>query len=239
MIKTFFAGILLVFSSLTADSQVLMALIFGDKLNGDGIEFGLDFGLNNSTLSGFSSPENMTNWNLGFSFDIRVKNQWSISTGTRVKNTMEVGGLSLDELSGLGYSFLTQHEADDYSQRLAQIQVPVLIRRRTASRLYFELGGSGALNMTSVVAKHYEEDGRDIQESLNNVDDIRRIEFGVSGGIGYDFSEGKGLVGGVRYYQSLTNLYIDYEGYSWSMFDVYIQVPIGIKAPKSSESSDE
>ena len=54
-------------------SQVLIALLLGDKLNTGNIEFGLDGGLNYATIRGMESNTWTSNLNLGFYFDIRLK----------------------------------------------------------------------------------------------------------------------------------------------------------------------
>ena len=58
----------------TAKSQVIISLLLGDKLNTGKIEFGLEGGYNNSTLSGLPGANGMGGFNLGFYFDIKTKN---------------------------------------------------------------------------------------------------------------------------------------------------------------------
>ncbi len=77
--------IALVFIGLTSQSQVLISLLLGDKLNSDALEFGLEGGLNYTGISGFESKSLSRNFNLGFYFDIRIKNQWYFDTGVSVK----------------------------------------------------------------------------------------------------------------------------------------------------------
>lgn len=69
-------GVLLLiafFSMTSARSQVLISLIFGDKLNSPFLEFGLDGGMNFSEISGLESSGTNVGFNLGFYFDIRSK----------------------------------------------------------------------------------------------------------------------------------------------------------------------
>ena len=54
-------------------SQVLISLLFGDKLNSETIKFGLDGGANFSSISGIGSQRMLINWNLGFYFDFMLK----------------------------------------------------------------------------------------------------------------------------------------------------------------------
>ena len=78
---TFFIGAIL-----TAISQVLISIILGDKLNSNGLEFGLDGGLNFSHIGGMESKYMATNLRLVFYFDILLKNQWNLPTQLPTSN---------------------------------------------------------------------------------------------------------------------------------------------------------
>ena len=55
-----------VFSIHQAKSQVLISLIFGDKLNSPFLEFGLEGGINFSNISNLESSGTNPGFNLGF-----------------------------------------------------------------------------------------------------------------------------------------------------------------------------
>jgi hypothetical protein len=78
----------------SAQSQVLISLIFGDKLNSPFLEFGLDGGLNFSTISNLETSGTEMGFNLGFYFDIKSKKNpaWMINTGVIVKSPMGAHG---------------------------------------------------------------------------------------------------------------------------------------------------
>ena len=68
-----------------ADSQVLLSLIFGDKLNSGKIEFGLDGGINLSNMS--NTEGNMApDWNLGFFFYIDLSEKERHNERKKKKN---------------------------------------------------------------------------------------------------------------------------------------------------------
>ena len=75
MTKKLFILTLLIFTFHLGQSQVLISLIFGDKLNSDKIEFGLDVGANYSTMSGFESGRSLPSFNLGFYFDFLISTE--------------------------------------------------------------------------------------------------------------------------------------------------------------------
>ena len=68
MVKRLAIILFLASISYTSQSQILISLLFGDKLNSPGVEFGLEGGLNYSTISGFESNSYLGNFYLGFYF---------------------------------------------------------------------------------------------------------------------------------------------------------------------------
>ncbi len=81
-----------------AQSQILITLLLVDKLNSDGLEFGLEGGMNWTKISGLETADYARKWNLGLYFDIRIKNQWSLYTGVQVKSNFGVDGLTDTDL---------------------------------------------------------------------------------------------------------------------------------------------
>ncbi len=88
----------LLIAGATAQSQVLITLLLGDKLNSDNLEFGLEGGLNWSSISGMETNNLSRNFNLGFYFDLRIKNQWWFYTGVLVKSNLGVDKLTDTDL---------------------------------------------------------------------------------------------------------------------------------------------
>ena len=114
--KRVFLVVFAILMSYTCQSQVLIALLLGDKLNSGKIEFGLDGGLNFSQIGNMSSKSFSREFNLGFYFDIKMKEQWYLNTGVLVKST-----LGLDNLTESDLEFLnaTTYDAEgDYKQRI-------------------------------------------------------------------------------------------------------------------------
>ena len=73
--------IFIFFIGFQGHSQVLISLIFGDKLNSEHIEFGLEGGANFSNLQGVSS-DFKSNFNLGFYFDFDIQRSISRNINT-------------------------------------------------------------------------------------------------------------------------------------------------------------
>ena len=97
--KKFAMIILILFaSSQVAQSQILLSILFGDKLNSDKLEFGLNGGLNFSNIRGIPGSKVQNNWALGFYFDILLKEKspWYIGTGVYVKSNVGGQNIAMD-----------------------------------------------------------------------------------------------------------------------------------------------
>jgi hypothetical protein len=117
--------------SVSARSQILISLLFGDKLNSPNIEFGLEGGVNFSNISNLESSGYSNRLNLGFYFNFRIQNQWFINTGLLVKSSLGSGNLTVNDLSLTSNEIHTvDGEVLDgrYDQVLDYFIVPVLAK---------------------------------------------------------------------------------------------------------------
>jgi hypothetical protein len=219
-------------------SQVLISLLFGDKLNSEGVEFGLDGGLNFSKISGFEGDDFMRTFNLGFYFDFQLKKSpWSLRTGVMVKSSRGVDGLSTNDLLKIDSSF--QFDGDGvYSQKLSYFDVPMMIKYKLKNNFYAEVGGQICLlNKGSIVYEEKEGNRTELIETENR-DLLNRIDAGFLGGVGYKFRKGKGLTLGVWYYQGLTNVYKAMPGNTNSALTFKILIPVGAGKKKKKDKKE-
>src|SRR6186997_3293855 len=80
-------------------AQIIIALLLGDKLNSGKIDFGLEGGINFSDIKNAGKSKSLNTFNLGFYFDIKLKNpSWIFNTGVHVKNTVGSDKLPLYSL---------------------------------------------------------------------------------------------------------------------------------------------
>lgn len=120
--------------SFQSHSQILISLLFGDKLNSEGLEFGLEGAYSSSFISGMDSPSRLNGLNLGFYFDIKIKNACSLYTGCMVKSRLGIDQLSDNDLRLLG---ATIHDQEgDYSQKLSYFIVPALLKYKFKNHIY-------------------------------------------------------------------------------------------------------
>mgnify|MGYP003645086917 CR=1 FL=1 len=222
---------MLLFCSYQAQSQVLISLLFGDKLNSPGIEFGMEGGVNFSQISGLESSSRLPSFNLGFYFDIRINDPWYIYTGLLVKSKLGTNKLSPADLDFLGVD--TYQAAGDYSQQFNYFIVPVLAKYKLKNNFYFEAGPQFGLMHKSWVEFNSDVDGEDARIRQYNKDMINRLDAGATAGIGYQLLKGKGMTLGVKYNQGFVNVYKDRSGTQNSSFFLKANIPIGAAKAES------
>lgn len=233
-------AIILIFSSMliinTIHSQILISLLLGDKLNTGKIEFGLEGGFNRSYLGGISGTKGYNNFNLGFYFDIKIKNNWYLNTGVRVKSNM--GATNLLPYSLNDRELDTVFEDGHVTRKLGYFYVPVQIKYRFVKQFYVNGGfQAGLRNNAKDLFYNSVENEDDIVYTNQIKDRITLLDVGVLAGAGYKF-RGQGMNLGIVYYQGLVNVIKNDNAKSLnSTFYIYLDIPIG--AGKKVEKSKE
>ena len=224
MKKIFFY--LFLFISFSAQSQILISLLLGDKLNTGNIEFGLEGGYNWSKISGMETNNSLGSFNLGFYFDIKLKEQWFLDTGVLVKSTLGVDKLSVNDLEFLKVD--TYEEEGEYSQHMNYFIVPALIKYKFKNNFYAEIGPQFGLMYKSWVEFNYDNDGKSARIKESNKDDINRFDVGISIGTGYRLLQGTGWTLGAEYYFGFLDVYKDKSGTNNSALFVKLNIPVGV-----------
>lgn len=217
--------ILLVCVSTFAHSQVVISLLFGEKLNQPGLEFGLEGGFNWSQLDGFENERMLRSFNLGFYFDIRVQNSFSLYTGVLVKSSMGMDKLTEADINMLSTK-LFENEGD-YSQVLNYFLLPVLAKYKFKNYFYVEAGPQFGLLNDAYLEFNYNLNDTKARLQTKNRDMMNRIDAGVSGGLGYTFLKGAGVTLGIKYYYGFIDVVKNKPGSNNSSYFVKMNVPIG------------
>ncbi len=217
--------VFLLFSGLQTQGQVLISLLFGDMLNSDGLEFGLEGGFNWSNISGMETNKNLRTFNLGFYFDIRLKDQWNLYTGVLVKSNLGTDELSTNDLKFLDTDVYP--ESGTYAQEMKYFLVPVLLKYNLENRIYIEAGPQFGLMYDAWVEYTSNIDDKDATVKEYNKDNINRFDAGVMVGFGYKLNKNHGMTFGVKYYYGLLDVYKDRSGTKNSSLFLKVTVPIG------------
>ncbi len=216
--------------SYNANSQVLISLLFGEKLNTEKLKFGLDGGVNFSNISNVDNSKYQPYFNLGFYFDLLLKEntRWYLHTGVLVKsnsgaqniNTYYTGNADMDSL------FLD----GTIERKLSYFNVPIMVRYKFKNELFIE-GGANLGLLYKAYDNFYADvkDEEDLLFSLEVRDHYNRIDAGAMAGIGYSVLKGTGYNFGIRYYYGLTELMKDNTGDPQRNSAIYLfaSLPVG------------
>ena len=195
--------------SQSANAQVLISLLFGDKLNTGKIEFGLDGGVNLVTLDGIEQAENMTTWNLGFYFDIKLPHpSWMIHTGVIVKSTLGTESLPVYSLGNPDLDAALS--GGSVATRLQYFNVPIMVKYKIKKQFFVEAGPMlGLLYNASDKFTNTVQESEDLQYQLKTKDAYHPLDAGMMVGVGYRLLGGNGMNLGIRYYYGLVDILID------------------------------
>ncbi|MCA0931978.1 PorT family protein [Lutimonas saemankumensis] len=221
------------FISISMQSQVLIALLLGKSLNTGKIEFGLDGGVNYATLGGMESDSYYRKWNLGFYFDIKIKNQWYLNTGVLVKSELGLDDLTESDLEFLGATI--HDEEGEYSQSISYFLVPALARYKFDNHMYAELGPQFGLAHRASIKFYSKIDDIEINAQENNLGMINRFDMGIAAGAGYRLLKGLGWTIGARYYYGFLDVYKDRSGTNNSALFLKVNAPIGLSDEKKAQ----
>ena len=219
------------FAGAAAQSQILITLLLGDKLNSDDLEFGLEGGINWTQISGLETKNFARKWNLGFYFDIRLKNQWFLYTGVLVKSNMGVDKLSNSDMNLIQatiYESLDEQKLEgDYCQKMNYFLVPALAKYKFKNNMYVEVGPQFGLMYKSWVEFESDIEGRDAIIKENNKDKINKLDAGIMVGLGYTLFKGTGWTFGAKYYYGFVDVYKDISGTKNSSIFLKLNIPVG------------
>lgn len=239
--KSVLLTVMFAFSMLSfAKSQILISLIFGDKLNSDKIEFGLEGGLTLSNIANLESGDLKKGLNLGFYFDFKLREHFYLHTGVIVKGPMgasnlptyPVGDQNLDELL----------EEGEVTRKFTYFYVPALAKYKFDNQIFFEGGPQIGLRSSAKDEFSAEiKEKEDLQFENEIKEDYKSIDFGFTIGVGYKLMKGKGMNIGVKYFLGLTNILKNEDLDAQYNRAIYLSagIPIGAGQAKTKETTDE
>jgi hypothetical protein len=223
-----------------ANSQVLISLLFGDKLNSEKLKFGLDGGVNFSDITNIDPSQYKAHFNLGFYFDLILKENthWYLHTGVLVKSNMGPQGLNPYTIGNAELDSLFL--GGKMERKLSYFNVPILVRYKFKNEIFVEAGPSlGLLYKAYDIFYADVEDKEDLVYELEVRDQYNRIDAGVMGGIGFHLLRGTGYNFGLRYYYGLTELMKENSGDPQRNSTVYLYASIPVGAGEKAKAKAE
>jgi len=196
-IKTLVLIITLLGCSVQANSQVLMAILFGDKLNSDKLGFGLTLGNSFSNQTNIADAKWRTRgWNVGLFFNIKLTDKWYIHTGAIPKSTLgfrylptyKTGNISIDAV-------IDSFNNTTVERKVNYIHVPILSRfelfkmeRKKGTNSFFIQGGPQISLRTKAKDVFTAEIDKNTLTFDNDLrDEIRRFDVSINAGLVWKF----------------------------------------------------
>jgi DNA-binding XRE family transcriptional regulator len=226
-----------------ANSQILISIIFGDKLNSDKLEFGLVVGASNSTILNLENAKYTSNFSLGMYFNIKMGERFWLHTGAIAKSTYGADNLSVYDLNDdtLNIAFQNASVKRDFGI----INVPAFFRYQTKNGWGVELGPQFSLRtkVDDIFNVSFEDSRNKLIFRNDLSDSYKRITVEGTAGLYKKLRKGEGVTLNVRYNFSLYDILKDNNsGVSQyhSVFTFLVGIPIGKdKKPKELKEPEE
>ena len=229
---------ILLFTGFHAQSQVLISLLFGDKLNSEYIEFGLDGGVDFASLNGISSNTS-TNFYLGFYFDLTIKKhpEWIFNTGVIVKSNMGAEGIAVYNLNDADLD--AAFEGGSIQRRINYFNVPLVLKRKLNDHFYVGAGTMLGLRYKAHdIFTNKVIDKEDLTYKLDIKDQTTALDAGLLASINYKLLSKMGMNINLKYYYGLVNINKnDAEGKQYNR-SIYLGVGIPIGAGKKKKETE-
>jgi len=210
----------------TIRSQVLISILFGEKLNSDKLIFGLMLGNGWNTLTGYASSGATSNFNLGLFLNFKLKDRFSIQFDALAKYKMGADGLPVYPLDDhLLDSIFQQGQLERTINYLALIPT---IQYRVWNNLHAELGPHIALRTKAKDVFTTNTEAGELQLEKNRKASTTLFDVGIATGISWHFNKGSGVKLSARYYAGLTDMFKEETGMQSSRsVQLNVYIPVG------------
>ncbi|MEN2280782.1 porin family protein [Algoriphagus sp. SE2] len=215
------------FTHSSVQAQVLLSLIFGDKLNNEENAFGihLDYSFNN--ISNLPESNYQGSFNLGIFFSHRVNDHWEMNLDLLGKYVRGAKGIPAYPL--LDPSLDSKFTGTTINRKINYVSAPITIRYKNKKGIFLEAGPQFALR-TKKAFDYFETDLPDGELNLkvDIKDQVKQFDISYVIGLGMYIGKDKINALGIRYYGGLIDVMKNLEsGNKHSQFAIYTNIPIG------------
>lgn len=202
--KKTFAILLMVTLCYSAPAQVIIALLFGEKLNTGKMEFGL---VVSPALTNITNQESeyRNGLNLGLYLNFRPDKRLSLHVEGTAKGSFGAKGIkpystqndSLDQLFASG----------SIERKIKAFSLPVLGSYHLTELFFAEAGFQANMRLKAKDLFTTEVMENDLEYTTDVTEQFTWLDFGVTGGLYYKFRKDRKSMGlGVRYFYGLTDI---------------------------------
>jgi len=209
-----------------ARGQVIIALLFGDKLNTGKVEFGIIGGPALTNISNIES-DTRTGLNLGLYFNIRPDKRLFLHIEGTAKGAFGAKGIipystgndTLDHLFGSG----------SLERKIKAFGLPVTARYAITPKFFVDGGVQSNMMLKSKDIFKAKVNGNTLEYTTEISDQVPLLDFGLLAGLHYKFSKDRRSMGiGIRYFQGLTDMLKPTPGTQTNVaWQLVISIPVG------------
>jgi Outer membrane protein beta-barrel domain len=209
-----------------AKSQVIISLLFGDKLNSDKVFFGLILGGSASNLSGYSTSSPFYNFNLGLFLNLKMSSRFFLQFDAMAKYKLGAKGLPVYSLNDEALDSLFKQ--GQLERNIKYLSVATTAQYRFYDYFLVEAGPQISLRTKATDIFSAGRAGGDLTFEKDISDMATRFDLGAVTGIAYQFEKGQGIKIGIRYYFGFIDIFPSDAGNNANRsFQVNAYIPIG------------
>jgi hypothetical protein len=217
-------------------AQVVIALLFGDKLNTGTLEFGIVVAPGSTDISNIVSKRR-ENLSLGIYFNIHSDRKFFFhiegvakgSFGAEDLTPYPVGNDTLNDLFANG----------SVERKIKAFSLPILGRYAITPKLFIEAGIQPDMMLKSKDIFTTKVNDNELTYTTIISDQVALLDFGLAGGLFYKFRKDKRGMGiGIRYFQGLTDILPSTTGKQVnSALQFNVTIPIGAGKVNASNTN--
>ena len=217
----------------TARSQVILSLIFGDKLNSDELMFGLHLQYSWNNLSNMEPSSSLKKFNLGLFLTYKLNDKWQINTEPMAKYSRGASGMTPYTLGDPALD--ATYTGGSFTRTAGYVGLPITARYLIAERFFIEAGPNIELRINAEDEFKVATPYGDQLLKIDSKDLTSRWDFGFLTGAGTYLGKGKDIALGIRYAPGISDVMKDYDGtQAHQAFYIYTNIPIGRKKKQIS-----
>ena len=235
--KKLFLLICLGLFSVAARSQVIISLLFGDKLNSEKLSFGLLIGNSWNDLTGYKKSDLISNFNLGLYLNLKMGDKFSLQFDAMAKYKLGAKGMPVYSLHDEALDSL--FAAGNVERGIKYLSLITTAQYRVFNYVNLELGPQISLRTKAMDIFSVQRAGGDLKFEKNISDQATRFDIGVIAGLSYQI-QGNGVKIGVRYYWGLIDIFPSDPGVNENRsIQISGYVPVGRKKALAKKHQTE
>lgn len=220
-----FFGICFSISS-ASQAQVIMSLIFGDKLNNEDNLFGihLDYSWNNMSMTG--AQDRLKSFNLGLFYTHKFDEHWHMNVDLMAKYQRGAGAIPTYDLGDA--SLNTFYAEADVKRRINYFSIPATMRYVFNGAYFLELGPQISVRTNAKDVFDADLAQGDLELEVDIRDEVQRFDFGFLTGAGLYIGKDRINSLGIRYHGGFSDVMKNEAGkQNHSQIAIYANLPIG------------